>query len=143
MFTTKDIEFRSIYVINCIEQRNLRVQNGELLLEEDSLKRTITKLPFQKILVLFIVGHITITTPLLDKCKRYNVSLIVVKPTFRPVFFWSNIAEGNYILRQKQFAFSKTDIHIAKTLVLNKSINQYKLLKMTRENNNKIEYALI
>ena len=34
MFTHKDIEFRTIFVINCLKERNLRVSNGELLLEE-------------------------------------------------------------------------------------------------------------
>ena len=34
MFTNKDIEYRTIFVINCIKDRNLRVCNGELLLEE-------------------------------------------------------------------------------------------------------------
>ena len=55
MFTNKDIEFRSIFVINCIEKRNLRVSNGELLLEEekDSVKTTLTKMPFQKITGFF------------------------------------------------------------------------------------------
>lgn len=102
MFTNKDIEYRTIYVINCIKERNLRVSNGELLLEEAEEKKTLTKLPFQKILALFIIGHISITTPLIDKCKKFNVALIVVKPNFRPVFYWSSSAEGNYLLRQKQ-----------------------------------------
>ena len=34
MFTHKDIEQRTIFVINCIKERSLRVSNGELLLEE-------------------------------------------------------------------------------------------------------------
>lgn len=57
MFTTKDIEHRTIFVINCIKERNLRVMNGELLLEEAEEKRTLTKMPFQKILALFVIGH--------------------------------------------------------------------------------------
>lgn len=35
MFTHKDIEMRTIFVVNCIEHnRGLRVHNGELMLEE-------------------------------------------------------------------------------------------------------------
>lgn len=135
MFTNKDIEFRSIFVINCIEKRNLRVSNGELLLEEekDSVKTTLTKMPFQKILALFVVGHITITTALIDKCKKYNVALIVVKPNLRPVFYWSNIAEANYLLKEKQYRFDKENISIAKVIVENKISNQLKLLEKTRK----------
>lgn len=59
MFTSKDIEFRSVYVINCLKDRELRVSSGELLLEDMESHQTLTKLPFQKILALFVVGHIT------------------------------------------------------------------------------------
>ena len=52
MFTYKDVDVRSIFIINCIERkRSLRVYNGELLLEEneDSKSKTLTKFPFQKL----------------------------------------------------------------------------------------------
>lgn len=89
MFTHKDIEMRTIFVVNCIEHdRSLRVNSGELMLEEieGDKKKTLTKFPFQKLLALFIIGHITVTTPLIDKCKKYGVALVVMKPNLRPVF---------------------------------------------------------
>lgn len=133
MFTNKDVEYRTIYVINCIKDRNLRVSNGELLLEEVEEKKTLTKLPFQKILALFVVGHIHITTPLIEKCKKFNVALVVMKPSFRPVFYWSNSAEANYLLRQKQYQLPKEDITIAKWIVYNKIKNQLLLLQKSRK----------
>lgn len=142
MFTNKDIEYRTIYVINCIKERNLRVSNGELLLEEAEEKKTLTKLPFQKILALFIIGHISITTPLIDKCKKFNVALIVVKPNFRPVFYWSSSVEGNYLLRQKQYAMDVNDISIAKTIISNKISNQRKLLVNSRKKDKATEDAI-
>lgn len=141
MFTHKDIEARTIFVVNCIKERNLRVSNGELLLEESEEKKTLTKLPFQKILALFVVGNITVTTPLLDKCKKNNVALIVVNASLRPVFFWSNSAEANFLLRQKQFAFQKDDLSIAKMIVTNKVKNQMRLLEKTRMKNDLMEYG--
>lgn len=133
MFTNKDVEYRTIYVINCIKDRNLRVSNGELLLEEVEEKKTLTKLPFQKILALFVVGHIHITTPLIEKCKKFNVALVVMKPSFHPVFYWSNSAEANYLLRQKQYQLPKEDITIAKWIVYNKIKNQLLLLQKSRK----------
>lgn len=136
MFTNKDIEYRTIFVINCIHERSLRVSNGELLLEEqveDSDKmKTLTKLPFQKILALFIIGHIRITTPLIEKCKKFGVALVVMKPSLRPVFFWADSAEGNFLLRQRQYEFAKDDISVAKVIVENKIRNQLKALCDTR-----------
>ncbi|KGN90797.1 CRISPR-associated protein Cas1 [Porphyromonas crevioricanis] len=146
MFTHKDIEFRTIFVVNCVRERNLRVSNGELLLEEkadDSSKvKTLTKLPFQKILALFIVGHITITTPLIDKCQKYGVALIVMKPNFRPVFFWSNPAEANYLLRQRQYQVDKEDLTIARVIISNKICNQIKTLLDTRRKDSLTESAV-
>lgn len=136
MFTHKDIEYRTIFVINCLKERNLRVSNGELLLEEtienSDKSKTLTKLPFQKILALFIVGHIKITTPLIEKCHKFGVALIVVKPSFRPVFYWANSAEANFVLHQRQYEFAKEDISIAKVIVGNKIKNQIVALKSTR-----------
>lgn len=136
MFTHKDIEIRTIFVLNCIEQtRNLRVCNGELMLEEitDGKKAVLTKFPFQKILALFIIGHITITTPLIEKCKKFNVALVVMKPNLRPVFYWSNTAEANYLLRQRQYSLKKEDISIPKIIVANKIQNQLATLRKTRK----------
>lgn len=133
MFTSKDVEFRSVYVINCLTDRELRVSSGELLLEDLQNHQTLTKLPFQKILALFVVGHIHITTPLIEKCKKNNVALVVMKPTLRPVFYWADAAEANYLVRKKQYEFSKDDISIARVLVFNKIANQELLLRKTRK----------
>lgn len=133
MFTNKDIEYRGIYVINCINDRDLRVSSGELLLEDLQEKRILTKLPFQKILALFIVGHIRITTPLIEKCKKHNVALVVMKPSLRPVFYWADSAEANFLIRQRQYAFDKEDISIARIIVINKIANSKTLLQRTRK----------
>ena len=133
MFTNKDIEYRTIYVINCIKDRELRVSNGELLLEELEEKKTLTKLPFQKILALFVIGHIHITTPLIEKCKKWNVAIVVMKPSLRPVFFWANSAEANYLLRRRQYQLPQEDITIAKWIVYNKVCNQLALLNNSRK----------
>lgn len=142
MFTSKDVQQRTIFVINCLKERNLRVQNGELLLEESAEKRTLTKMPFQKILALFIIGHITVTTPLIEKCKKFNVALIVVKPNLRPVFYWADSAEANFLLRRKQHLMQKEDLHVAKALLTNKISNQITLLKNTRRKDELTQTAL-
>src|SRR5690554_6557509 len=141
MFTHKDIEFRSIFVVNCIEKRNLKVSMGELLLEDSTTKKTLTKFPFQKILAIFVIGPISITTPLIEKCKKFNIALVVMKSNFRLVFFYSKAAEANYLLRLKQYSFDKNNLSIAKVLVWNKVLNQLQALKNTRKKSKSIETA--
>lgn len=141
MFTHKDIQYRAIFIINCLEEKGLRVSNGELLLEQGG--KTLTKIPFQKVLFLFIIGHATITTPLIDNCKKFNVALVVVKPTLRPVFYWANSADGNFLLRQKQYEYPKGDICVAKSLVKNKITNQKILLQKTRKTDIRTRGAIL
>lgn len=146
MFTHKDIQFRTIFVINGLQERHLRVSNGELLLEEETedgeKTKTLTKIPFQKILALFIVGHITVTTPLIEKCKKYGVALTVMKPNLRPVFYWSDSAEANYLLRQRQHQMDKEDLTIAKVIIGNKIQNQIIALEQTRKKDEQTLSAL-
>lgn len=135
MFTHKDIETRTIFVLNCMEHtRSLRVMNGELMLEEvdGDKKSTLTKFPFQKILAIFVIGHITVTTPLIDKCRKHGVALVVMKPNLRPVFFFACSAEANYLLRKRQYDYSDSELSVAKSLMMSKFNNQKALLEKTR-----------
>lgn len=136
MFTHKDIEARSIFIVNCIEHsRNLRVNVGELMLEEKQEDKniTLTKFPFQKLLALFIIGHISITTPLIEKCKQHGVALVVMKPNLRPVFYWSGPAEANFLLRKRQFEYNQNDLTVPKVLMRCKFYNQMQCLLKTRK----------
>ncbi len=145
MFTHKDIDVRSIFVINCIEHnRSVRVSNGEFMLEErtDGKDKTLTKIPFQKLLALFVIGNVTITTPVVEKCKKFGVALAVMKPNLRPVVYFADSAEANYLVRKKQYEFSESDISIGKMLVKNKIKNQKALLTKTRKKDEKTIEAI-
>jgi len=138
MFTNKEISNRSIFTINALEGRALRVLNGELLLEDTLVGNTLTKLPFQKILALFIIGNITITTPLIEKCNQHGIPIVVMKSNLRTVLFFSITAEANFLLRKRQYEYTKDNLQIPKILVANKIQNQIRLLEKTR-----IKYGLI
>lgn len=146
MFTNRDIQFKSIFVINCREhQKTLRVLNGELYLVDTDKEKALTKIPFQKILALFIIGNTTITSPLIEKCRRYNVAISLIKPSLRQIAFISESAEANYLLRQKQYSLDPDDISVAKWIVKNKISNQRELLRRSRKKDeltiNGIEYC--
>lgn len=142
MFTNKDIEYRSIVLINALDGKSLRVRNGELLLENVKEGKILTKLPFQKILALFILGETTLTSALIAKCAQFGVALVVMKSNFRPVFFAFPIAEANFLLRQKQYLFNSEDITIARRIVENKIDNQIIVLKRIRSKSEVVKYAL-
>src|SRR5690606_19935321 len=135
MFTHKDIENRSLFVINGTENQRLRVSAGRLMLESEETGKAITKLPFPKILSLMIVGHTTVTTALIEHCNKHGIPMVVMKPNFRPVFYYGNMAEANFLLRKKQFESNKGNLPIARILIRNKMMNQLALLHKTKEKN--------
>ncbi|MBS1644461.1 MAG: type V CRISPR-associated endonuclease Cas1 [Bacteroidetes bacterium] len=141
MFTHKDIDNRSLFVINGVEHQRLRVSSGRLLLEDEA-GTAITKLPFPKILSLLIIGHTTITTALIEHCNKHGVPLVVMKPNFRPVFYFGNMAEANYLLRKRQYEKTNGVLDIAQALIQNKLMNQHALLLKTRIKNPTTETAL-
>lgn len=141
MFTHKDIENRSLFVINGTEHQKLKVSNGRLMLEDTQTNKAITKLPFPKILGLMVIGHTTITTSLIEHCNKHGIPIVVMKPNFRPVFYFGNMAEANFLLRKKQYEQVKGDLNIAKHLIANKVTNQLNLLNKIREKTENIELA--
>lgn len=143
MFSCKDVEYRSIFVVNSLEGKSLRVQTGEFLLEDKETGKVLTKFPFQKILAIFIIGNANITSPLIEKCSKFGISLIVTKANFRPVFFWGNAAEANFLLRKKQYEYQKNNLQIPKILVANKIKNSIRNLEKTRLKNITITEAKI
>ncbi|MBS1760237.1 MAG: type V CRISPR-associated endonuclease Cas1 [Bacteroidetes bacterium] len=135
MFTHKDIENRSLFIINGLENQRLKVSAGRLMLENEETGKAITQLPFPKILCLMVIGQTAITTALIEHCNKHGVPMVVMKPNFRPVFYFGNMAEANFLLRKKQFENTKGVLAIAQVLIQNKLHNQIELLKKTRERN--------
>ena len=142
MFSNKDIVHKQIFVINGLEKRKIRLVNFQLGVYDTEKERYLTKIPFSKILVLFIIGDATLTTPLIDRCNKNGISLVVVKPNFRLVFSYGKIAEGNFLLRQQQYLFPKENLNIAKVLILNKILNQRRLLQKTRLKSTLFSHAI-
>ena len=135
MFTHKDIENRSLFVINGTKHQRLRVSVGRLMLEDEQTGKAVTKLPFPKILSLMVIGHTTVTTALIEHCNKHGIPMVVMKPNFRPVFYFGNMAEANFLLRKKQFEHPAGQLAIAQVIVRNKLENQLVLLKKTRVRN--------
>jgi CRISPR-associated endonuclease Cas1 len=110
-------------------------------LYDNENEKAITNFPFSKILAVMIVGHTTITTALIENCNKNGIPMVVMKPNFRTVFYFGNMAEANFLLRQKQFEHPKGNNEIAKQLIANKISNQYVLLTKTREKSENVTKA--
>lgn len=85
------------------------------------------KLSCHKILAVFVLGETTISTVIIRKAVKLGISIFFLKRNLETYATIESKAEGNYLLREKQYT-AKADLIIAKNLVANKLHNQQMLL---------------
>lgn len=93
-----------------------------------------------KLFTLFIVGHASITTGLLQRSKKFGFNLILMGHNLRVYGQFNYKTEGNFLLRHKQY--KRDDILIARHLVYNKLSEQCESLKSIRKKNEKLTEAI-
>src|SRR3989338_9733049 len=94
------------------------------LLEND---KPVNQISCSRVFAVFIIGDFSITTKLIKNCKEYGISLFLLKQNFEVYAQCVAEAEGNYLLRAKQYSL-KNELEIAKNIVKNKTYNQLCLL---------------
>ncbi len=116
IFADKDIESR------------IKFWNSNIRLFKDG--KPEEQISCHLVLAIYIIGSVTITSNLIEKAKKYGISIHLLNHSFRSVADISSSAEGNYALRTKQYTCSKEfQLELAKNLILNKVQNQINLLK--------------
>lgn len=115
--SAKDAEIDKIKFINdniCLS-KNGKIEN---------------RISCHKIFSLFLIGDCSITSVLIRKCQDYGVSVFLLKNNFLNYAHLLSQADGNYLLREKQYAMSGAqELEAAKKLVANKISNQTYLLE--------------
>jgi len=107
-------------------ENKIKVYNDNIVFEKDG--KIENKLSCCKIFCVFVIGDLSITTVLIRKCLNYGISLFFMKRNFEVYAAVGSHAEGNYILRQKQYSL-ENEIELAKNIVKNKIENQIVLLR--------------
>ncbi len=107
------------------ENRIKLINDNVAFLKGDKI---VNQLSCYKIFAIFIIGDISITSVLIRNCLRYGISIFLLKNNFETYAAIGCGADGNYLLRSKQYNFSG-DLDLAKIIVKNKILNQLALLK--------------
>jgi len=110
------------------------------LIIKDKEENTVLQATCHKIFSLWIVGCVTITSGILEKSKKFGFSIYLLSHSCKPYGLWNSAAEGNFLLRKKQYDYD--DLSIARRLVFNKIINQTELLKSLRSKSIEIKEAI-
>ncbi len=135
MITSTDFAEKQILFVDPREGEGkfgLRFQNSNLLLTRD--EKPYKKISAHRLLSVFIIGDLTLTTKLIEKAGSFGISIFLLKRNFGPYAQMNSSAEGNYLLRMRQYSLTeKEELKIAKEIVKQKIKNQARLLGKVKE----------
>lgn len=132
MLSLPDFKEKTLVVCFTIEGQTVSFKNDNLVLK-DKDEKIILQHSCYRIFTVWIVGHITLTSGIIQRSKKYGFSIFLLSQGLKPQGVWNSGAEGNFLLREKQYKYQ--DLDIAWHLVKNKIENQILLLKSIRKKN--------
>ncbi len=130
MMSLPDFREKSVVIFFSAEGHKISFNNDNLLIRDEEGK-TILQQTCHRIFSLWVVGHTTLTTGILQRSKKFGFSVFLMSMTGRLYGVWNNALEGNFLLREKQYA--QNDIGLARHLVKNKIDNQARLINSLRK----------
>lgn len=130
MMSTRDFEFKQIVFAFTDEGDKISFRNDNFIITDKGGKVKHQSTCY-RLFLLFICGDYCLTTGLLDRSKKFGFSIVFMSPNLRITAMLPSKAEGNVLLRRKQYALEKMDI--AAHVISNKIHNQCALLKKKRK----------
>lgn len=130
MLTLPDFKEKKIVFIYNKEgfANELKFTNSNLRLYHDG--KFVNQISYYLIFCIFIVGHTTITSKVIQEASKKGISIFFLDESLRTYAEIISSSDGNYLLRQKQYQMDiKEELHFAKLLVQNKIKNQFAVLK--------------
>lgn len=93
-----------------------------------------------RIFLLFLIGHITVTSGLIQKAHRFNFRIILMKHSLQTLEVLGHRTEGNVMLRKLQYTKDRPDL--ANRIVWNKILNQRCVLNIQRKKTEEVKNAI-
>lgn len=84
-----------------------------------------------RLFAVFIIGHISVTTGLIQRAHKFGFLIFLMTPTLRLYDMLGSRAQGNTLLRRHQYGYHEPDI--ARHLIENKIRNQRATLNSIRK----------
>lgn len=129
MLSISDFKEKQILFIQSDDfssENKIQICNDNISFSKDG--KIVNRLSCSKIFCIFIIGDLSLTTILIKSCLKAGVSLFFLKKNFEVYASLGCAAEGNYLLREKQYNYSG-EFNLAKKIVENKITNQIELLR--------------
>ncbi len=139
MITLPDFNKKQIVFVFFNDGDKLSVLNDNLIVKD--LNGNIKcQCSCYRLFLVFAIGNITITSPLIQKAHKFGFFIALMSAGFKINSIIGACKDGNTLLRKKQYVYSGIDI--AKIIIENKIGNQLIELKSVRNKNIAIKDAI-
>ncbi len=131
MLTLPDFKNKQLLFIQTKRdvKNRIKFHNDNIVFTQDD--KTINKASCHRVFAVFIIGDISITSELIKQGLQYGVSFFFLKNNFELYASVNASAEGNYLLRMRQYAATETEeLRVSRQIVKNKIQNQIRLLRL-------------
>ena len=131
MMSWPDFNYKQIIVhISGGSGERIRYRADNIIIE-DAAGKVILQHSCHKLFALFIIGDTTITSVAIRKSISFAFPIILMNANMKFVTAINCAAEGNTVLRNKQYSNSR-ELEIARCIIKQKIDNQINLLEMLR-----------
>lgn len=139
MISTKDFEHKQILFALVDEGEKISFKNDNVVIldKEGKIKHQST---CYLLFALFVAGHVCITSGLLERAKKFGFSVIFMTHSMRVYAVLPSQAEGNVILRKKQYEYNSFDV--GAYVISNKIHNQNAVLKKIRNKSDELKKVI-
>ena len=129
MMSTRDFEYKQIAFVFTDEGEKISFKNDNLVVT-DADGKVKHQSTCYRLFILFICGDYCITSGILDRASKFGFNIVLMSPNLRITKILPSKAEGNVLLRRKQYELEGTAL--AAHVISNKIHNQNHLLKKKR-----------
>ena len=129
MITAPDFEKKQIIFVFAKEGEKISLMNGNLLVKDSDGKVKLQVSCFRLFLV-YIIGHTSLTTPLIQEARKYGFGFALLTSGFRFYAMVGAEKDGNTLLKENQYRYD--GLEIAVHLIRNKIAMQYANLSEQR-----------
>lgn len=132
MLSFPDFKYKQLIVhFSDGKKERLRFCNDNIIIENAEGK-ILLQHSCHRLFVLFIIGEISLTSVIIQKSSEFGFPIILMKNNLRVIARINTSAEGNTLLREKQYSAKTKKLEIAKALIRQKIDNQISLLSALR-----------
>ncbi len=139
MLTANDFTYKQVLFLVPKDGEKLSFNNDNVVVKNKDGK-VIHQSTCYRLFAVFVIGHLSITTGLIQRAKKFGFAIVLMTTSFRPYQIISSFAEGNVLLRKKQYSYS--DLDAGKAIIKNKIENQRLLLLQQRNKESDVLFAI-